>query len=393
MSKPIFFYVSLGRYIIAPMHKDPLKAHKAHKGKMEVRAKAPLKTRKDLSLWYTPGVGKVASYLGEHPEQARDYTLKGNSVLVVSDGSAVLGLGNIGPMGALPVMEGKAMIFKEFANIDAYPIVLDTQDTQEIVDTITHIAPGFSGVNIEDISAPRCFDIEEQLKTRLSIPVFHDDQHGTAIVVLAGLLNALKVAKKRIATAKIVMVGAGAAGNGIAKLLYAAGARNMLLVDSKEIISTKRRDLDVHKKELARISNPKNISGTLSDALRDADVFIGVARANLVTEEMVKSMAPRAIVFAMSNPHPEILPDLALRAGALIVATGRSDYPNQINNSLVFPGLFRGALDHGVREITTAIKLRAAHKLASLVKKPTPKKIIPGPFDKGIVKAIASAIR
>ncbi len=373
-------------------HKDPLKAHKAHKGKMEVRAKAPLKTREDLSLWYTPGVGKVASYLGEHPEQARDYTLKGNSVLVVSDGSAVLGLGNIGPMGALPVMEGKAMIFKEFANIDAYPIVLDTQDTQEIIDTIAHIAPGFSGINLEDISAPRCFDIEEQLKARLNIPVFHDDQHGTAIVVLAGLLNALKVAKKRIATAKIVIVGAGAAGNAITTLLHAAGARAIVVVDSKEIVSKKRNDLDPHKQKLLTMTNPDNKTGTLADALCGADVFIGVARANLVTEEMVRSMAPRAIVFAMSNPNPEIMPDLALRAGALVVATGRSDYPNQINNSLVFPGLFRGALDHGVREITTAIKLRTAHKLASLVKKPSPKKIIPGPFDKGIVKAIASAI-
>jgi malate dehydrogenase (oxaloacetate-decarboxylating) len=374
------------------MSADPLKAHKLRKGKIEIRAKAPLKTRADLSLWYTPGVGKVASYLGLHPEKAREYTLKGNSVLVVSDGSAVLGLGNIGPMGALPVMEGKAMIFKEFAGIDAIPVVLDTQDPQEIVDTIAHMAPGFGGINLEDISAPRCFDIEEQLKARVSIPVFHDDQHGTAIVVLAGMFNALKVAKKRLATAQIVLVGAGAAGNAITRLLYAAGARNLLVVDSKEIISRKRNDLDPHKQELSKMTNPRNLSGTLADAMRGADVLIGVARANLVTEEMARSMAPRAIIFAMSNPVPEILPEIARKAGALIVATGRSDYPNQINNSLVFPGLFRGALDRGVREITTQMKLRAAKKLSALVKKPTPEKIIPGPFDKDVVKSISSAI-
>jgi malate dehydrogenase (oxaloacetate-decarboxylating) len=371
---------------------DPLKAHKARKGKIEMRAKAPLRTRADLSLWYTPGVGKVASYLGVHPEEAREYTMKGNSVLVVSDGSAVLGLGNIGPMGALPVMEGKAMIFKEFAGIDAIPIVLNTQDPQEVVDTIANIAPGFGGINLEDISAPRCFEIEEKLKARLDIPVFHDDQHGTAIVVLAGMINALKVARKKLTTAKIVMVGAGAAGNGIAKLLHAAGARNILMIDSKEIISRKRKDLDIYKKELAKITNPRNLSGTLADAMRGADVFIGVARANLVTEEMARSMAPRAIVFAMSNPNPEIDPSLARRAGALVVATGRSDYPNQINNSLVFPGLFRGALDNKVKNITTEMKLRAARKLASLVKNPSPEKIIPGPFDRGVAKAIASAI-
>ncbi len=371
---------------------DPLKAHKAKQGKIEVRSKAPLRKREDLSLWYTPGVGKVASFLGAHPEEARNYTMKRNTVLVVSDGSAVLGLGNIGPYGALPVMEGKAMIFKEFGGVNAVPLVLATQDVDEIVETVVRVAPGFGGVNLEDISAPRCFAVEEKLKARLSIPIFHDDQHGTAIVVLAGLLNALKVARKKLAAARIVILGAGAAGNAIANLLAVAGARNLLVLDSKGIISSDRTGLDPYKTRLAEITNPEGISGGLDEALRDADVFVGVAQANLVNEIHIRSMAAQPIVFALSNPVPEIDPAIAKRAGVFIMATGRSDYPNQINNALVFPGIFRGALDKGATEITTTAKIKAAKRLAALVKKPSPSKIIPSPFDKGVVKAVSGAI-
>lgn len=372
---------------------DPLKAHRAQKGKVEVRSKAPLKKREDLSLWYTPGVGEVSAYLAKHPEDARDYTIKNNSVLVISDGSAVLGLGNIGPYAALPVMEGKAMIFKEFAGVDAYPLVLNTQNTEEIVSTILNIAPGFGGINLEDISAPRCFEVEERLKSKLNIPVFHDDQHGTAIVVLAGLTNALKVAKKTLAKAKIVVLGAGAAGNAITRLLVKAGAKNILVLDSRSIIHKNREDLDKHKRELANITNPQGIQGDLIHAMQGADVFIGVARGNLLTAEMVSSMALKSIVFALSNPTPEIMPDAAKRAGAFIVATGRSDYPNQINNALVFPGVFRGALDNRVKAITDEMKLKAAKKIADLVPKPTADKVIPSIFDKNAVKAVSSAIK
>jgi len=347
----------------------------------------------DLSLVYTPGVAAVSSFLANHKEKTRDYTMKGNSVAVVSDGSAVLGLGNIGPEGALPVMEGKCVLFKKFANIDAVPIVLATQDIEEIITTVKAIAPGFGGINLEDICAPRCFEIEERLKRELSIPVMHDDQHGTAIIILAGLLNALKVVKKDITQVKIVVSGAGAAGTAITKILFAEGAKHILVVDRAGIIFKERIGLTKEKHILAEITNPHNEQGNLAHALRDADVFIGVSAPGLMTKEMVETMASKAIVFALANPTPEIMPNVALSGGALVVATGRSDFPNQLNNAQVFPGVFRGALDNRVSRITDEMKQRAAHAIARLVSRPNPKKIVPNIFDKRLVKAVARAIR
>src|SRR3989344_4052299 len=367
-----------------------LRLHKKSRGKFAIASKGPLRGPADLKLIYTPGVGAVSSYLARHPAELRDYTMKGNSVAVVSDGSAVLGLGNIGPAGALPVMEGKCLIFKKFAGIDAVPIVLGTQDTEEIVRVVKAIAPGFGGINLEDISAPRCFEIEARLRRELAIPVMHDDQHGTAIIVLAGLLNALKVVGKNLRSAKIIINGAGAAGIATTKLLARAGARNMLVCDRKGIIYRGRRGLGKYKSELGRLTNRKNEKGDLARAIQHADVFIGVSGPNLVSEAMVRSMEKNAIVFALANPVPEIMPPLAKRAGAHIVATGRSDFPNQLNNSQVFPGVFRGALDHRVRAITDEMKLKAARAIASLVPRPTPTKIVPGMFDRRLVKTVAA---
>jgi malate dehydrogenase (oxaloacetate-decarboxylating) len=319
--------------------------------------------------------------------------VKKNSVAVISDGSAVLGLGNIGPYGALPVMEGKALIFKELANIDAWPIVLDTQDTEEIIKTILNIAPGWGGINLEDFSAPRCFEIERRLVEALDIPVMHDDQHGTAIVVLAGLINAAKVVKKNFKKLRVVISGAGAAGVATAKLLMAAGLDDIIVTDRVGIINEGRTDLTDVKRELAEITNPRAVSGDLMDALIDADVFVGVSGPGTVTKEHIKVMSDDAIVFALANPTPEIMPDIARAAGARIVATGRSDFPNQLNNSLVFPGVFRGALDKGIRKITTDTKLRAAKALAALVTNPTALKIIPDNLDKRVVPAVAKAVR
>jgi len=347
----------------------------------------------DLSLVYTPGVAAVSSFLANHKEKTRDYTMKGNSVAVVSDGSAVLGLGNIGPEGALPVMEGKCVLFKKFANIDAVPIVLATQDIEEIITTVKAIAPGFGGINLEDICAPRCFEIEERLKRELSIPVMHDDQHGTAIIILAGLLNALKVVKKDITQVKIVVSGAGAAGTAITKILFAEGAKHILVVDRAGIIFKERIGLTKEKHILAEITNPHNEQGNLAHALQVSDVFIGVSAPDLVTKEMVQTMASKAIIFALANPTPEIMPNVALSGGALVVATGRSDFPNQLNNAQVFPGVFRGALDNRVSRITDEMKQRAAHAIAGLVSRPNPKKIVPNIFDKRLVKAVARAIR
>ena len=373
--------------------KKALAAHKRLRGKITVQCKAKVENKDDLSIYYTPGVGAVSSYVAKHKEKARDYTMKGNTVAVVSDGSAVLGLGNIGPEGALPVMEGKAMLFKTFAGIDAVPIVLSTQDTDEIVATVKHIAPGFGGINLEDIAAPRCFEIEEKLKALLDIPVFHDDQHGTAMVVLAGLINAFKAVKKDPKKSTIVIAGAGAAGHAVATLLLKSGVGDLILVDSHGIISEERTDLNPFKRGLAKITNKRKLHGSVDDALVSADAFIGVSKGGTVTQAMVRSMAPRAIVFALANPIPEIMPDEARAAGATVVATGRSDFPNQINNSLGFPGIFRGALDHGVREITDEMLIRGAKRLAALIPKPTPARIIPPPFMKGVVQAVASAIR
>lgn len=370
-----------------------IETHRKLRGKIEMVGKAHIKSLNDLSILYTPGVGAVSSYLANHKNKVREMTIKGNTVAIVSDGSAVLGLGNIGPEGAIPVMEGKALIFKEFADIDAFPIVLATQSVDEIVETVKNIAPVFGGINLEDISAPRCFEVEERLEKILDIPFMHDDQHGTAIVVLAGLINAFKVAKKSLSKSKVVIVGAGAAGNAIARLLNLYGVGDILLVDSHGIVAKSRIDLDPFKRKLADISNKMGITGSLSEAIESADAVVGVSRAGLLKEEHIKSMNDKAIVFALANPVPEIFPDQAKKAGAFIVATGRSDFPNQINNALVFPGVFRGALDHRVKKITPEMKIAAAKKLATLVKKPGAANIIPSVMDKRIVKAIASTIK
>ncbi|PIS31387.1 MAG: NAD-dependent malic enzyme [Candidatus Portnoybacteria bacterium CG08_land_8_20_14_0_20_40_83] len=367
--------------------------HKKLHGKISVVSKKPIKTLDDLSILYTPGVGAAASYLAAHKSEIRKMTIKSNSVAVVSDGSAVLGLGNIGPEGAIPVMEGKCVLFKEFAGIDAFPIVLDTQDTDEIVETIKNIAPVFGGINLEDISAPRCFEIEERLEKILDIPLMHDDQHGTAIVVMAGLINAFKVAKKDIKKSKIVIVGAGAAGNAIAKLLHKVGAGDVIVIDSKGIIDRHRKDLNPYKKLLAEITNKDNICGNVLAAANVADAIIGVSKPGSITASHIKLMAKKPIVFALANPVPEILPDTAKKAGAYIIATGRSDFPNQINNVLGFPGIFRGALDHNVKKITPEIKLAAAKKLASLVNSPSANNIIPSVLDRRVAKAVASVVK
>ncbi len=356
-------------------------------------AKVKLSSKKDFSLWYTPGVGVASTHLAKHPEDARKMTVKGNSVVVVSDGSAVLGLGNIGPYGALPVMEGKAHIFREKAGIDAWPLVLDTQDPEEIIKIVKAIAPGWGGINLEDIAAPQCFEIERRLVEELDIPVMHDDQHGTAIVVLAGLINATKVVKKDFKKLKVVISGAGAAGTAVAKLLLAAGIKDIVLLDRSGAIFAVRERLNTHKAELATLTNPRKAQGDLATVLIDADVFIGLSGKELLHKEQVARMAPRAIVFAMANPIPEILPDEAKKAGAVVVATGRSDFPNQINNALVFPGIFRGALDKKVKRITEETKLRAARALAALVQKPTAGKIITDLLDPRVVKAVAKAVR
>lgn len=373
--------------------KKALSVHKKLKGKVSVMPKAKVANKNDLSIYYTPGVGAVSSYLAEHKDKLREYTMKGNTVAVVSDGSAVLGLGNIGPEGALPVMEGKAMLFKALAGVDAFPIVLSTQDTEEIIRTVKHIAPVFGGINLEDIAAPQCFEIERRLRAELDIPVLHDDQHGTAMVVLAGLINAFKAAGKNPKKSTVVISGAGAAGNAIAKLLLKFDVGNLVMVDSRGIVSLDRKDMNPFKQVIAGITNKQKISGTLADALRGADALVGVSKGGTVTMEHVKSMNEKAIVFALANPVPEIMPDLAKKAGAFVVATGRSDFANQINNSIGFPGIFRGALDNKVRIITEDMLLKAAKNLAALIKKPTADNIIPDTFDKRVVKAVAKAIR
>jgi malate dehydrogenase (oxaloacetate-decarboxylating) len=375
------------------LEKKALAYHKKLNGKIGVFSKAPLKTMEDLKLSYTPGVGAVSSYLALHKDEVKKYTIKKNAVAVISDGSAVLGLGNIGVEGALPVMEGKAMIFKEFANIDAFPIVLDTQNVEEIINTIKFIAPVFGAINLEDISAPRCFEIEKRLQEMLDIFVVHDDQHATAIVALAGLINAFKVVKKDLKESLIVVIGAGAAGTAVTKLLHAYGVKNLLVVDIDGILSNCRAGLLPHQEELANISNQNCKEGKLADALVGADAVIGLSAGNVIKPEYIKTMNAKPIVFALANPVPEIMPDLAKKAGAFIVATGRSDFENQVNNALVFPGMFRGALDHNVKKITDDIQINAAKKLAGIIKKPTANKIIPSIFDPKVVKAIASSLK
>lgn len=370
-----------------------LAAHKKMHGKLSIVSKAKLKQRSDWSTYYTPGVAAVSMHLAKNPQDAREYTIKRNTVLVVSDGSAVLGLGNIGHYGALPVMEGKCVIFKEMADIDAFPIVLDTQDTEEIIATVKRIAPVFGGINLEDIAAPRCFEIEERLKKELNIPVMHDDQHGTAIVVLAGIINAAKVVKKKVKDLKIVIVGAGAAGRAVALLLVRYGIADVIVTDSQGVINKNREGLSGYKKDLADMTNPRNVTGLVFDAVTGADVIIGVSGPGTITEAHVSVMAKDSIVFALANPTPEIMPDLAKKAGARVIATGRSDFPNQVNNALVFPGIFRGALDKGVNAITDEMKIRAAEKLAGLVAKPGVETILPQVGDTRVMKAVASAVR
>lgn len=371
---------------------EAIALHKKLRGKIEIRSKGKV-TKDTLKLFYTPGVGAVALEAAKGDKQTNMLTYRGNTVAIVSDGSAVLGLGNIGPLGALPVMEGKAMLFKELSGIDAIPIVLSTQDTEEIIATVKSIAPSFSGINLEDISAPRCFEIEDRLKKLLNIPVMHDDQHGTAMVLLAGLINALKVVKKKPKDCAIVVSGAGAAGQAIVSLLLKYGVGDIVVLDSKGIIHADRPDLDEHKKALAQVTNELRLAGGLAEAMAGADVFIGVSKGNTVTAEMVSTMASKPIVFALANPIPEILPEDALSGGAAVVGTGRSDFDNQLNNALGFPGIFRGALDHGVREITEDMLFAGAKALAKLVEKPTARMIISSAFDHRVAKAVAKVIK
>lgn len=370
-----------------------LSLHKKLKGKLSVESKNSLKTKEDWSTMYTPGVGEVSAHLAKKPQDSRQYTIKNNTVAVISDGSAVLGLGNVGPVAALPVMEGKCLIFKELAGIDAFPLVLDTQDTEEIIAVIKAVAPTFGGINLEDISAPKCFYIEERLKKELSIPVVHDDQHGTATVVLAGLINATKVVRKKIETMRVVIVGAGAAGRAIALLFREYGIEDVVVTDSNGILYKGRSGLEGYKRHLSEVTNPRRIQGDVMTAVTEADVVIGVSGPGNIAQAHISAMAERAVVFALANPIPEIMPEDAKRAGATVVATGRSDFSNQVNNALVFPGLFRGALDKGVTEITDKMKINAAKKIAGLIKKPTAEEIIPSVMNKDLVKVIANSVK
>ena len=372
-----------------------LKMHEQWNGKLETTAKAHVDTREDLAIAYTPGVAEPCKVIAEDPEAAYKYTIKANTVAVVSDGSAVLGLGNIGALAAMPVMEGKAVLFKEFGGVNAVPICLDTQDTEEIIRTVVNIAPAFGGINLEDISAPRCFEIETRLKELLNIPVFHDDQHGTAIVVLAGIINALKVTGKKKEDCRVVINGAGSAGIAIAKLLLTYGFSHIIICDSKGIISRSADNLTPVKEEIAQITNKDDLKGTLADALKGADIFIGVSAPGVVTADMVASMNKDAILFALSNPVPEIMPDLAKAAGAKVVGTGRSDFPNQVNNVVAFPGIFKGALEGRAAQITEEMKLAVAEAIAGLVADDelNEDNILPQPFDPRVADTVSQAVK
>ena len=374
-------------------NKLALDLHKKYKGKITTSLRDSDELDHDkLSSYYSPGVGAVSKAIADDPTTLPTYTWTNNLVAVISDGSAILGLGNLGPKAAMPVMEGKALLFKHFAGVDAVPIVLDVHQPEEIIATVKAIAPSFGAINLEDIAAPQCFEIEERLKAELDIPVFHDDQHGTAVVVLAGLINAAKLTGRSLADSKFVVVGAGAAGTAIIKLLHTYGAQHIVAVDSKGIIGSHRTDLNAEKTALLAYVDTSQ-QGSLEDAMADADVFIGVSRAGLLTPELVGMMAKDPIIFALANPVPEIMPDSAKAAGAAVIATGRSDFPNQVNNALAFPGIFRGALDNGVQKITDEHKLAAAQALAALVDEPTADYVIPSPFDERVVEAVAKVIR
>lgn len=372
-----------------------LKMHEEWNGKIETTAKAHVDTRDALAVAYTPGVAEPCKVIADDPEAAYKYTVKSNTIAVVSDGSAVLGLGNIGALAAMPVMEGKAVLFKEFGGVNAFPLCLDTQDTEEIIKTVVNIAPAFGGINLEDISAPRCFEIESRLKELLDIPVFHDDQHGTAVVVLAGIINALKITGKKKEDCRIVMNGAGSAGIAITKLLLRYGFKYITLCDSKGIISKTLPNLTPVKQEIAEVTNLENKTGKLADALVGTDIFIGVSAPGVVTEEMVASMNKDAIIFALSNPVPEIMPDLARAAGARVVGTGRSDFPNQVNNVIAFPGIFKGALEGRAKQITEEMKLAAAETIAGIISDDelNEDNILPQPFDPRVAEEVSKAIR
>ncbi len=382
------------------MDSPAIEFHKKLNGKLSVESKTRINTRQDLSLAYTPGVAEPCVEINKNPSKVFDYTIKSNTVAVITDGTAVLGLGDIGPEASLPVMEGKAVLFKEFAGVNAFPIALNTKNTDEIVETVKRIAPVFGGINLEDISAPRCFEVEERLQD-LGIPVMHDDQHGTAVVVYAALTNALKVAKKEMRNTRVVINGAGAAGVAVAKLLSCngfdsnscTGVRDIVMIDSKGIISKNRSDLDESKKKLVLFTNKANVSGTLADALKGADVFIGVSKGNLLNEAHIKMMNKDPIIFALANPTPEIMPDVALKAGASVVGTGRSDFPNQINNVLAFPGIFKGALEAKAVRISPGMKLAAALALASSIKNPSKDAVLPSPLDKSVALLVAEAVK
>ena len=369
--------------------------HEKWNGKLETVSKTPVKTREDLAIAYTPGVAEPCKVIAKDKEAAYKYTMKANTVAVVSDGSAVLGLGNIGPYAAMPVMEGKAVLFKEFGNVNAVPICLDTQDTEEIIKAVTYLAPGFGGINLEDISAPRCFEIEERLKELLDIPVFHDDQHGTAIVVLAGVINALKVVGKKKEDCRVVVNGAGSAGVAITKLLLTYGFPNIIMCDKVGIVSKDTEGLNWMQKKMTEVTNLNNETGSLADALKGADIFIGVPAPNIVTPEMVASMNRDSILFAMANPVPEIMPDVAKAAGARVVGTGRSDFPNQVNNVVAFPGIFKGALEGRATQITEEMKLAAAEAIAGLVPadKLSDDNIMPEAFDPQVAEVVADAVK
>ena len=369
--------------------------HEKWNGKLETVSKTPVKTREDLAIAYTPGVAEPCKVIAQDKEAAYKYTMKANTVAVVSDGSAVLGLGNIGPYAAMPVMEGKAVLFKEFGNVNAVPICLDTQDTEEIIKAVTYLAPGFGGINLEDISAPRCFEIEERLKEILDIPVFHDDQHGTAIVVLAGIINALKVTGKKKEDCRVVVNGAGSAGVAITKLLLTYGFPNIIMCDKVGIVSRDTEGLNWMQKKMTEVTNLNNETGSLADALKGADIFIGVSAPNIVTPKMVASMNRDSILFAMANPIPEIMPDVAKAAGARVVGTGRSDFPNQVNNVVAFPGIFKGALEGRATQITEEMKLAAAEAIAGLVPadKLSDDNIMPEAFDPQVAEVVANAVK
>lgn len=372
-----------------------LELHEKWNGKLETVSKTPVKSREDLSLAYTPGVAEPCKVIAQDKEAAYKYTMKANTVAVVSDGSAVLGLGNIGPYAAMPVMEGKAVLFKEFGGVNAVPICLDTQDTEEIIKAVTWLAPAYGGINLEDISAPRCFEIEERLKEILDIPVFHDDQHGTAIVVLAGIINALKVVGKQKENCKVVVNGAGSAGVAITRLLLTYGFTNVIMCDKVGIVDTTTKGLNWMQEKMAKITNPNHETGSLADALKDADIFVGVSAPNIVTPEMVASMAKDSILFAMANPVPEIMPDVAKAAGAKVVGTGRSDFPNQVNNVVAFPGIFKGALEGRATQITEEMKLAAANAIAGLVPDDelNEDNIMPEAFNPKVAELVAEAVK